>query len=41
MEDYQWYVVGGLFAISFLQSARKAKRDIPEVIQEIEHPTEQ
>ena len=41
MEDYQWYVVGGLFAISFIQSARKAKRDIPEVIHEIEHPTEQ
>jgi hypothetical protein len=41
MEDYQWYVVGGLFALSFIQSARKAKRDIPEVIHEIEHPTEQ
>ena len=41
MEEYQWYVVGALFAISFIQSARKAKRDIPEVIQEIEHPTEQ
>jgi len=41
MEDYQWYVVGGLFAVSFVQSARKAKRDIPEVIHEIEHPTEQ
>ena len=41
MEDYQWYVVGGLFAVSFAQSARKAKRDIPEVIHEIEHPNEQ
>ena len=41
MEDYQWWVVGGLFALSFVQSARKAKRDIPEVVHEIEHPTEQ
>ena len=41
MEDYQWYVVGALFVLSFAQSARKAKRDIPEVIHEIEHPTEQ
>jgi membrane protein DedA with SNARE-associated domain len=41
IEDYQWYVVGGLFAISFAQSARKVKRDIPEVVHEIEHPTEQ
>ena len=41
MEDYQWWVVGGLFALSFAQSARRARRDIPEVVQEIEHPTEQ
>jgi membrane protein DedA with SNARE-associated domain len=41
IEDYQWYVVGGLFAVSIVQSARRAKRDIPEVVQEIEHPTEQ
>lgn len=41
MEDYQWWVVGGLFAVSFAQSARRAKRDLPEVVHEIEHPTEQ
>jgi len=41
IEDYQWYVVGGLFALSFVQSARRARRDIPEVVHEIEHPTEQ
>lgn len=41
IEDYQWYVVGGLFALSIAQSARKAKRDISEVVHEIEHPTEQ
>lgn len=41
MEDYQWYVVIALFAVSFLQSARRVKRDVPEVIHEIEHPTEQ
>lgn len=40
MEDYQWHVVIALFAISFIQSARKARRDIPEVVHEIEHPTE-
>jgi len=40
IEDYQWYVVAGLFALSFLQSARHARRDLPEIIQEIEHPTE-
>lgn len=38
IEDYQWWIVGGLFAISFLQSFRRAKRDIPEVLSEIEHP---
>jgi len=41
IEDYQWWVVGGLFAVSFAQSARRAKRDLPEVVHEIEHPTEQ
>jgi membrane protein DedA with SNARE-associated domain len=39
IEDYQWYVVAGLFLISFLQSARHARRDIPEIVHEIEHPT--
>ena len=40
IEDYQWYVVGGLFAISFLQSARHARRDLPDIVHEIEHPTD-
>lgn len=40
IEDYQWYVVAGLFAISFAQSARRTKRNIPEIVQEIERPTE-
>lgn len=40
IEDYQWYVVGGLFLISFLQSARHARRDIPEIVHEIEHPSD-
>lgn len=39
IEDYQWWVVGGLFALSFLQSGRQARRSIPDVIHEIEHPT--
>ena len=41
LEDYQWYVVIALFAVSFAQSARRVKRDVPEVVHEIEHPTEQ
>ena len=40
IEDYQWYVVAGLFAVSFIQSARHARQDLPEIVQEIEHPTE-
>lgn len=38
IEDYQWWIVGALFAISFFQSFRRARRDIPEVLSEIEHP---
>ena len=38
INDYQWYIVGGLFALTFIQSARKAKRAIPEVLDEIETP---
>ena len=41
LEDYQWYVVIALFAVSFAQSARRVRRDVPEVVHEIEHPTEQ
>lgn len=41
IENYQWYVVGGLFALSFVQSARHARRDLPEIVHEIEHPTEE
>lgn len=38
IDGYQWWIVGGLFALSFLQSSRRARRDIPEVLAEIEHP---
>lgn len=38
IDGYQWWIVGALFALSFLQSFRRARRDIPEVIAEIEHP---
>lgn len=40
IEDYQWWVVGGLFAISFVQSGRRTRRNVPEIVHEIEHPTE-
>lgn len=29
IDDYQWWVVGGLFAISFIQSARKVRTNPP------------
>jgi membrane protein DedA with SNARE-associated domain len=38
IQSYQWYLVGGLFALTFVQSARKARRDVPEVIDEIRTP---
>jgi len=41
MEDYQWYVVGGLFALSFLQSARKNRSRTSTVSNDLEHPSEQ
>jgi uncharacterized membrane protein YdjX (TVP38/TMEM64 family) len=41
IEGYQWWIVGGLFALSFLQSGRQARRSIPDVIHEIEHPTDE
>lgn len=41
MEDYQWYVVGGLFALSFLQSARKNRNRTSTVSKDLEYPSEQ
>jgi membrane protein DedA with SNARE-associated domain len=40
INDYQWYIVGGLFAITFAQSFRKAKQSLPEIIDELESPDE-
>jgi len=40
MEDYQWYVVGGLFALSFLQSARKNRSRTSTVSKDLEYPIE-
>lgn len=37
IEDYQWYIVGGLFALSFLQSFNKVRTSLPEVVEEIEN----
>jgi membrane protein DedA with SNARE-associated domain len=36
MEDYQWYVVGGLFALSFLQSARKNRSRTSTISKDLE-----
>jgi membrane protein DedA with SNARE-associated domain len=38
INDYQWWIVGGLFAITFLQSANKVRKSLPEIIDEIETP---
>ena len=38
IDKYQWWIVGGLFAITFLQSARRMKNALPEIIDEIETP---
>lgn len=35
---YQWWVVGGLFALTFLQSGNKVRKSMPEVLDEIETP---
>lgn len=36
IEDYQWYIVIGLFALSFLQSFGKVRKAMPEIAEEIE-----
>jgi membrane protein DedA with SNARE-associated domain len=36
IDRYQWWIVGGLFALTFLQSFGRARRTIPEVVDEIE-----
>lgn len=38
LENYQWWVVGGLFLLSILQSAGRVRRGLPEIIEEIEDP---
>lgn len=38
VDKYQWWIVAGLFALTFLQSARKVRTTVPEVLDEIETP---
>jgi len=38
IEDYQWWVVGALFAITFLQAARKGRTSAPRILRELEDP---
>ncbi|MEN9505060.1 MAG: hypothetical protein RI958_986 [Actinomycetota bacterium] len=38
IDDYQWYIVGALFAISFVQSVGKMRTSVPEIVDEIETP---
>jgi len=37
IERYQWWIVGALFAVTVIQSFGRARRTLPEVIEEIEH----
>lgn len=38
INDYQWWIVVGLFGITFLQSANKVRKSLPEMVDEIETP---
>ena len=40
IEQYQWWVVIGLFVLTFVQSAGRVRKSVPEVIEEIERPEE-
>ena len=39
IERYQWWIVIGLFAITFVQSANLVRRSVPEVIEEYRAPS--
>ncbi len=36
IDRYQWWIVGGLFALTMLQGLGRARRALPEVVEEIE-----
>ena len=38
IDKYQWWIVGALFAVTILQSLRKVRVTVPEVLDEIETP---
>jgi membrane protein DedA with SNARE-associated domain len=38
LNRYQWWVVGGLFALTSLQSANKTRTSLPQIVREIETP---
>ena len=40
IERYQWWIVIGLFVLTFFQSAGRVRKSVPEVIEEIERPEE-
>jgi hypothetical protein len=40
VQDYQWWLVAGLFLLSFATQGRRAKANLPEVVEELEHPHE-
>jgi membrane protein DedA with SNARE-associated domain len=40
IERYQWWIVIALFAFTFVQSAGRMRKAVPEVIEQIERPVE-
>jgi membrane protein DedA with SNARE-associated domain len=38
IERYQWWIVIALFVVTFIQSAGRVRKSVPEVIEEIERP---
>jgi hypothetical protein len=38
INDYQWWIVAALFGLTFLQSAKRVRKGLPEIIDEIETP---
>jgi membrane protein DedA with SNARE-associated domain len=39
IDGYQWWIVGGLFLLTFLQAGNRARKQAPKVLHELEHPS--
>lgn len=38
IDRYQWWLVGGLFALTFLQAGMRTRKQGPRLLDELEHP---